>query len=284
MDITPHSNNAVNAGSGQPNNATGAMAISQKPGERLKQVRLAQRRELEDISAQLNLPLPVLLALENDDYQALPQAAFIRGHIRNYAKVLGIDGQPLVTRFSDIYTQDTGLSDQQTFANSPLKPLARLNRARSPRSFAWLRWVLIACIAAALAYAAYYFIHDWRSKRQTVPAVQTDGFVPELAPESLPAPLGVKSKMNSESTSATSQDQLVLDLSKDTILQVRDSMGKTLVDGTQKAGTPVHVSGISPFALTLPDAVAVKRLSLNGEVVDLKPYIVNGRAEFRLSR
>ncbi len=57
--------------------------------------RLARAREragitLEQASARLKMPVRVLRSLENDEWQSGP-TVFVRGHLRSYAKMLGVD-------------------------------------------------------------------------------------------------------------------------------------------------------------------------------------------------
>ncbi len=61
---------------------------------------LAERRRqglsLGDISRQLKLSVRQVEALERDDYSGYKGPVFIHGFIRNYAKLLGLDPNPLI--------------------------------------------------------------------------------------------------------------------------------------------------------------------------------------------
>lgn len=61
---------------------------------------LAERRRqglsLGDISRQLKLSVRQVEALERDDYSGFKSPVFIHGFIRNYAKLLGLDPNPLI--------------------------------------------------------------------------------------------------------------------------------------------------------------------------------------------
>ncbi|MDA0175664.1 helix-turn-helix domain-containing protein, partial [Solirubrobacter taibaiensis] len=65
----------INPNSHQP---TGSTSLSstlgniQRPGEYLRQIRIAQKKELEEIANVLNMPVKTLTALEQDDYKSLP--------------------------------------------------------------------------------------------------------------------------------------------------------------------------------------------------------------------
>lgn len=286
MELNPNTGNASSTGL--------PLGSGQKPGERLRQVRLSQKRELADISRELNIPERQLLAIEADDYQSLPQPAFVKGYLRNYARVLGVDGNALVTRFNEIYTHDTGLPNQQNLENSPLKPLARLSRSSKTRSWRWLRWLLLALLLGSLLYGAYAILMAIQPSSSAVNSSTEASSMTAASPvlsqdsgnntTSTSAPLVATPLAPAANMAANGQDRLILTLQQDAELSVRDAMGKTLVSGLQKTGTPLQIEGMSPFGITLPNAAAVSSLNLNGETVDIKPYIVNGRAEFRLSR
>lgn len=65
-------------------------------GQTLRSAREAQSLTLEQIAEKLKLSIRQLAALEQDDYQSLPGNTFVRGFVRNYARQLGLDPQPLL--------------------------------------------------------------------------------------------------------------------------------------------------------------------------------------------
>src|SRR5581483_1659837 len=60
----------------------------------------------EYVAGRLNLRTHLIEQLENDDYDVLPQAVFIKGYLRAYAQLLGVDSDPLVETFNQIYQSD----------------------------------------------------------------------------------------------------------------------------------------------------------------------------------
>lgn len=62
----------------------------------MKEARESRGLTLADLSAQLALRRAVLEALENCQFDALPEAALTRGYLRNYALALGLDPVPLL--------------------------------------------------------------------------------------------------------------------------------------------------------------------------------------------
>ncbi len=60
------------------------------PGERLRRAREEQGLSQDEVSKHLRLSLSYLRALEEDDYDRLPEPPFIKGYLRNYARFLGL--------------------------------------------------------------------------------------------------------------------------------------------------------------------------------------------------
>ncbi|BCM25260.1 RodZ domain-containing protein [Methyloradius palustris] len=66
-------------------------------GAVLKAAREQKKLSIEDISSRLRLSVHQIQALENDDFSVLPSAATMtRGFIRNYARLLEVDSEPLL--------------------------------------------------------------------------------------------------------------------------------------------------------------------------------------------
>lgn len=61
-----------------------------QPGAWLKQLREQKKLSLEHVADRLYLDTGVVTALEESDYSALPPPIFVRGYIRNYAKLLEV--------------------------------------------------------------------------------------------------------------------------------------------------------------------------------------------------
>ncbi len=80
--------------------AAEAARIALSPGTKLASARNAMGWTVEQVAAQLKLATRQVVALEADDYAALPEPAVVRGFIRAYAKLLKLDAAPLVALIS----------------------------------------------------------------------------------------------------------------------------------------------------------------------------------------
>ena len=91
-------NDAAMASAGVPGSAS-VDALS--PGARLAAERQAHGLTIEQVASQLNLAPRQIVALETDDYAALPGMVIVRGFLRAYAKLLKIDPTPLLAVLID---------------------------------------------------------------------------------------------------------------------------------------------------------------------------------------
>jgi cytoskeletal protein RodZ len=65
-------------------------------GEILKGQRLQHRLSLEDLSKRTRIRQEYLEALENNQFDQLPSAIFVKGYIKTYSNLFGMDYQPLL--------------------------------------------------------------------------------------------------------------------------------------------------------------------------------------------
>ncbi|MCL6237885.1 MULTISPECIES: RodZ domain-containing protein [Acinetobacter] len=264
MEVNPNSPQS-NGSSVAPN----ALGNVQRPGEYLRQVRITQKLELEAVASELNIPLKTLTALEQDDYKSLPEATFIKGYYRTYAKYLKVDATNIIQRFDDIYANDTGLLPNHALNNSPIKIMGKLPGSNRDRNRKWIKRGLIALAVLVVIGAIVAAIQGMTSGSDNEDAVTSD-----VASE-------VQVLDMNGGNAAVSGDQLTLTFSSPTSVHIVDSTGKVLATGRQ--ASTLNLNGETPFQIRLDDATAVS-LSLNNENISLSPYTVNGKADFRLSR
>ncbi len=75
----------------------GALLVNARKAASLSQV---------DVAEQINLPLRIVKALEADDFDNLPEATYIRGYLRNYARIVGINADLLINTFKEQHHQE----------------------------------------------------------------------------------------------------------------------------------------------------------------------------------
>ncbi|MSP85819.1 MAG: DUF4115 domain-containing protein [Methylotenera sp.] len=68
-------------------------------GEVFSSARRGKKLSVKEVSNKLRLSIKQIEALENNDFAALPQAMITRGFIRNYARLLEVDAEPLLEHY-----------------------------------------------------------------------------------------------------------------------------------------------------------------------------------------
>lgn len=89
------------AANSKPDNGVSELLAS-SPGARLQKAREAKQLTVAEAANKLNLSPGVVKALEADDYRALPNATFVKGYLRSYARILDIPGEELVRSYESI--------------------------------------------------------------------------------------------------------------------------------------------------------------------------------------
>jgi hypothetical protein len=108
--------------------------------------------DLDEVHAATGIRPRYLRAIEEEDWNALPEEFYARSFIRKYAQFLGVDPEPLV----DEYRQQRGTSGS---AGAPTSPFARTGsrradalRRRRKRQAVYV-WAGTALLAAAIVAA-----------------------------------------------------------------------------------------------------------------------------------
>lgn len=67
-------------------------------GELLKNTREAKKLSLSEVHQNTRMSIPVLEALEQDDFASFESETYLRGFLKSYAKYLGLDADELARR------------------------------------------------------------------------------------------------------------------------------------------------------------------------------------------
>lgn len=146
-------------------------------GARLRVAREVRHLTVSDVAQTLKLGARQVEALENGDWQGLPGQTFIRGFVRNYARLLQIDPAPLMDLL------DNSLEKQGDSLHVPTSRPMAMPTGHPRRD----RTVVFAGVALVVAALAAYFLlpGDLSALRQ-----QAQGLIDSLArKEPPPAPV-----------------------------------------------------------------------------------------------
>ncbi len=83
----------------------------------LKQCRNQADLTLEQAAQEIHLPVDIVKALEDENFAALPEAPYVRGYLRSYARLSDSDPGPLIQRFEILRGANPG---EITSFNSPV--------------------------------------------------------------------------------------------------------------------------------------------------------------------
>lgn len=142
-------------------------------GEVLQAARLAKDLTQQDISNNLRYSVKQVNALENGQFDLLPDAMITRGFIRNYAKLLEIDAEPLLASYRQSVSSET---DKIIAVRSSMRPV-QLTKESQP----WLKYIL-ASILVLLFLLAWLFYVDYMPKSPNVSDEKTPEVIEEIAP------------------------------------------------------------------------------------------------------
>ncbi|MBZ0221368.1 MAG: DUF4115 domain-containing protein [Candidatus Methylomirabilis sp.] len=129
----------------------------ESPGEYLKRERELRGVSLTKIFEATRVPMKFLEAIEADRTEGLPHKAFVKGFIRSYCKVLGLDENDAVLRY-EVYLKEREAetaSDERRAVPGPSKPnkkeqAAPLRLLKGLRKYAF---IAAAVLIIAAAYA-----------------------------------------------------------------------------------------------------------------------------------
>jgi len=138
------------------NGQTGASRQNVSPGAQLAACRQERGWTVEQVASQLNLAPRQIVAIENDDYPALPGMAIVRGFVRAYAKLLKIDPSPMLAMLGGetVFSGDS-IAPRKTLSTPFAAARLPTMTERSGLSSKWLFLVLLLLLAGVGLWATH---------------------------------------------------------------------------------------------------------------------------------
>ncbi|HSI23661.1 MAG TPA: RodZ domain-containing protein [Methylophilaceae bacterium] len=256
----------------------------QAVGHLLVEAREQMGLSVDEVASRLRLMPRQVQALESGNVDALPGPAFVRGFLRNYAKLLQIDAEPLLDACR---AHGPELSPSQISLHSENILIAGRERK------GWTIYLAVIGIVI-LALVAWFAYMDFSSEKaapsQPVPAAvphelpdatmvpQPVEIVPLTpSPESAPADSSATTAPQgaaAEPTPAAGANlaKLVLTSSQTSWVSVVDRDGKEIFSRNVVSGSSETISGTPPLKVVIGNAAGMQ-LTFNGSAVDLAPHI-----------
>ncbi|GAO35556.1 hypothetical protein SCT_0947 [Sulfuricella sp. T08] len=283
------------------NTAEQQTEVRPSAGKTLAEARERLGLSVAEVARQLRLSSRQIEALEADDHASLPGETFLRGFLRNYAKLLQLDPEALLALCHPEPTQ----------AQSIAVPTSRIEFGGKRRLMPfgdhsgkpWAKYAaIIGVVILVLSWGGYQLFLGQPSPQdvpvksagetsmvlslpqaeapvQTAPvtnqAVETVAVpAPATVPVAVPvAPATAETPVSSVPSSAEVGGQrLQFIFDGDAWVEVKDKDGKVIFYQLNSKGSQQSVRGNPPFSLVIGNAAHVK-LTYNDKPVDLAPHI-----------
>ncbi len=274
-----------------------------RPGELLRGARERLAMSVADVARLLRLSPRQVEAIEADEYHRLPGGPFVRGFVRNYARLLQIEPEPLLETLNGY---------APVHERSQLAPESKEIPFPTVQKRSWSRvaalGALLLLALGLLVFEGYqeYLPQGW--EMVTTPPAVTPAPVPvpvpapqpgpepviAVQPVPIPPPAPVMEVASPPSTTepeappaaaepppTPASGKIRLEFEGDSWVEVRDRAGKTIYSQLNRGGSTRTVEGNPPLSLVVGNASLV-RVFYNGEPVDLEPHSRVGVARVTL--
>ena len=302
------------------NNTPENNEASETVGEILHNKRKEIGLSLDEITEKLNLDSYLIELLENNDYEKFKVETYLKGYLRAYAKLLGIDGDRIIK----LYKESNPEKEPEILPD--VKPKNQKNSGdRSVKLFSYILGLTIV-----LSMLIWYqknimikpdvnenyignielnknneingvdtsykiIIHSdyWQwpidniseRYRESGSNDQSKSLKNEKIQDELKEDVIQEQVLETEESpvyeTQQSADTVVLDLRRDSWVEVYDREGNRLFLDLARGGKNYIINGNSPFDILLGAANEVS-VEFNGSIVNIEPYTRYGIARFTL--
>ena len=284
-------------GAATPDSQPGANAVPAEHeagiGQRLRHSREARELTAEAAAASLHMDPSTLLALEGEEFSRLGAPVFVRGHLRRYATLLGLDVDDMLATYE---------------RNSPPEPMPT-RPLQSRERFAvddGLNWPVVVGVVVVFLLVVLAVWRLWDQPGEPVP-MSTEALqnaMGESVPDEsspledavvLPVPVPVLTALGprepdtrgevladaagpgSSALSAGSGEtlEIVVSLDDECWTEITDATGRRLYFGMGQATQRIAVRGAAPISVLLGNAGAA-RMEVDGRTWPLSDGDVSG--------
>lgn len=270
-------------------------------GRQLQQARESLALSIEEVSNRLRLSSRQIKALESDDFPALPEPMITRGFIRNYARLLEIDPEPLL----EAYRAHVPSEPPRAISIQSENILISGNDGRS-----WMVYTA-GSILVIILLGLWLYADDLPQSLAQKPAAVSIPVAPESEPandpfdDAMPTPALPAAERMSEDEAAAEADTaedtgavsapvptpveqsastfenkpvatasaavVRLTFNEKTWVSVTDGNNVEILNKTKPEGSEEVIEGKPPFRVVIGNAAGSK-LVYNGALVDLEPH------------
>jgi cytoskeleton protein RodZ len=256
------------------------VAPKQGSGSLLAAARKQQNRTVEEIADALNLSATQIRTIELDQSEGLPEATYVRGYIRSYARLLGLNEDEVLDHYLNPNWQKGTRLDEMP------RGIGSANENESRGFFTPGKIVLIIILAAALGFL--WFTGQLGGLRVqpittiSSPAVSNTAQVLEQSSDQLDQLQYDTSADQSSAESDLANDQgsvesdpvenrLSLSFTDTSWVDIRDGDGNRLAYKSYAQGEDLRVSATTKMSVFIGNAKAVSAI-FNGQPYDISQY------------
>ncbi|MFF0436443.1 RodZ domain-containing protein [Streptomyces sp. NPDC004327] len=236
-------------------------------GRALQHARVAAGLTVEEVSASTRVRVPIVHAIEEDDFSRCGGDVYARGHVRTLARAVGLDPAPLIEQ----YDAEHGGRPSPT----PAAPLFEAERIRpEPRRPNWTA-AMVAAIVAVVGFVGFTMFNG--TDGPGTGGAVAEGPAPATKPATAPAPAKTKparpadpKPVPSESAiAAVPADKVTVKLTANgdkSWISAKAHDGKLLFDGLLQAGESKTFQDDERIDLILGNAGPIE-LYVNGKKI-----------------
>ncbi|MBW5422476.1 DUF4115 domain-containing protein [Streptomyces sp. BG9H] len=234
-------------------------------GHVLRQARVDAGLTVDEISTSTRVRIPIVHAIEQDDFSRCGGDVYARGHIRTLARAVGTDPAPLLARY------DEGHGGRPP-APTPAAPLFEAERIRSDRSRPNWTAAMVAAIVAVIGFVGFTAFNggDESDGSKSVAEGSTPASTKPAEKPKPNRPADPKPDPSDSAIAGVPRDKVTVKVDAAdgrSWISAKDHSGRTLFDGVLEQGQAKTFQDKQKIELVLGDAGAIN-LFVNGKPVE----------------
>ncbi|MFT5395208.1 MAG: cytoskeleton protein RodZ [Gammaproteobacteria bacterium] len=291
-------------------------AVFDTPGLILRTQREKQGLSSQDIAKRTHLDIKIVESIEQDSNEGMPAATYVRGYLRSYAKIVGVDPDHIIMLYNSDSPQpppdilpEVKQPSQVSSSDKPVKAFTYLitlglvlllliwyqsnfvvdtstiNEPENYNSQTTINGVDIT-------YAVVHHPNSWQSPKNipedesTSPVSVKHDDTLELQSDNGEQTLGIlpiegfDNKAPSSNT-GSGPDKIDLEVKRDSWVEIKDANDKRLFHDLALGGEKYSINGTAPFNVLFGFSPGVT-IKFNGKAFNHSRYSNNGIARFKL--
>lgn len=132
------------------------LTVESGVGDRLRKAREEQFKTREDIARELHVRTEYVQALEEEDYDRLPEVIYARGYVRNYARLVGLPPDELLAQLHYVGTETPQVLPRTSSVDD------------IHQGDGWVRWLTYLLVLAVVGLGVFWAYDQFLAERSTL--------------------------------------------------------------------------------------------------------------------